>query len=152
MMTREELLAFATEQVPELKAGPNKQFPEMIVPAKDIRELASRLKNDPATRMDYLFCLTASDRKDGFNVVYHITSSTYEHCAVMRVVLSDKANPILPSVSCVWKSAEFYEREVFDLFGILFQDHADMRRLFLDDQWSGYPLRKDYKDSFISEH
>ena len=152
MMTREQLTAFAAEYVPDLKPGANKQFPELIIPAGRFAELADRLRNEHATRMDYLFCLTAADRKDGLNVVYHMTSTSFRHSLMLRVVLPDKMNPSLPSVSGVWKAAEYFEREVFDLFGINFENHPDLRRIFLDDDWKGFPLRKDYKDSFILEH
>jgi NADH-quinone oxidoreductase subunit C len=152
MMTREELIAFASEYAPELKAGANKQYTELIVPADKISMLADKLKHEPATRMDYLFCLTAADRKDGLNVVYYMTSTSFNHSVMLRVILTDKVNPVISSVSDVWKSAEFYEREVFDLFGIKFENHPDLRRIFLEDDWKGFPLRKDYKDSFILEH
>jgi NADH-quinone oxidoreductase subunit C len=152
MMTREQITAFATEIVPDLKAGTNKQYPELIVPADKINVLADRLKHEPATRMDFLFCLTAADRKDGLNVVYHMTSTSFKHELMLRVILTDKVNPVIPTVSDVWKAAEFYEREVFDLFGIKFENHPDLRRIFLDEDWKGFPLRKDYKDSFILDH
>lgn len=151
-MTREEITAFAAEYVSDLKPGANKQFVELIVPAVHIAALAERLRHEPATRMDYLFCLTAADRKDGLNVVYHLTSTCFGHSLMLRVILADKVNPSLPSVSHVWKAAEYFEREIFDLFGINFENHPDLRRLFLDDDWKGFPLRKDYKDSFILEH
>lgn len=152
MMTRDELTAFVGEYVPDLKVGANKQFHELIIPPAMIAEVANRLRHEPATRMDYLFCLTAADRKDGLNVVYHMTSTTFGHSVLLRTILTDKSNPVVPSVSNVWKAAEFFEREVFDLFGIQFENHPDLRRLFLDDDWKGFPLRKDYKDSFILEH
>ena len=150
-MTREELTAFATEQVPEVKTGPCKEFPELIVPADKIHALANTLKEHPETKMDYLFCLTAVDRKDGLHVVYHLTSSVHGHSAMLRVILPEKANAVVSTVSYVWKAAEFYEREVFDLFGIRFENHPDLRRIFLDDDWVGFPLRKDYKDTFTLE-
>lgn len=152
MMTREQMTAFVAEYVPDVKSGTNKQFHELIVPAASIGQVATRLKHEPATRMDYLFCLTAADRKDGLNVVYHITSTAFGHSLLLRAILTDKSNPVIPSVSDVWKAAEYFEREVFDLFGIRFENHPDLRRLFLEEDWKGFPLRKDYKDSFILEH
>ena len=147
-MTREQLTGFATSLVPDLKPGLSKQFPEFIVTSDKIHGLARKLKEDPETGMDYLFCETAVDRKDGFHVVYHLTSSVFRHAVMLRVILADKINPIIPSVSDVWKAAEYYEREIFDLFGIRFENHPDLRRIFLEDDWVGYPLRKDYKDDF----
>lgn len=147
-MQTEELTAFLTALVPEQKPGISKQYPEFILPVEKLHEAAKALKENPHTKMDYLFCLTAVDRKDGFHVVYHLTSATYHHSIILRVVLPDKVNPVIPTVSDIWRAAEYYEREVFDLFGIRFENHPDLRRLFLDDDWVGYPLRKDYKDSF----
>ena len=150
-MTREELIAFVTAAVPAATLGANKQFPEFILPAEALHVLALKLKEDAQTRMDYLFCLTAADRKDGLHVIYHLTSSTLDQSAMLRVVLADKVNPAIATVSDVWKAAEYYEREVFDLFGIQFENHPDLRRIFLADDWIGFPLRKDYKDTFTLE-
>ena len=84
-------------------------------------------------------------------MIYHLTSTEYHHTVVLRVILADRKNPMVATVSDLWSGAEYLEREVFDLFGIKFENHPDLRRLFLDDEWVGYPLRKDYKDSFIFE-
>jgi len=151
-MTREQLTAFVTGKFPEVKPGPNKQFPEFIATPDQIHSVCKTFKESPETRMDYLLCQTALDRKDGFHVVYHLTSSEIGHCVMLRTILVDKINPEVVTVSDVWMAAEFYEREVFDLFGIKFTNHPDLRRIFLDDDWVGYPLRKDYKDSFTIEH
>ena len=150
-MQTEELTTLITTLVPDQKPGISKQYPEYILPAEKLHEVAKTLKENPQTKMDYLFSLTASDRKDGLNVIYHLTSTEYHHTVVLRVILADKENPIVATVSDLWSAAEYLEREVFDLFGIKFENHPDLRRLFLDDDWVGYPLRKDYKDSFIFE-
>lgn len=150
-MTREEIAAFATAQVPDLKPGTNKQFPEVIVTAAQLHGLMVALKTNPDTKFDYLINETAADRKDGFHVIYHITSTEHHHMIMVKVILPDKVNAVIPTVSDIWKAAEFYEREIFDLFGIKFENHPDLRRIFLEDDWVGYPLRKDYKDSFTIE-
>jgi NADH-quinone oxidoreductase subunit C len=151
MMTLEQLTAFVTEQVPEMKSGISKQYPEFIIPADKLHCLARVFKLHGYTKMDYLFCLTAADRKDGLHVIYHLTSSVLFHSVVLRVILPDKTNPAVPTVSDIWKAAEYYEREVFDLFGIRFENHPNLKRIFLEDDWIGYPLRKDYKDTFTLE-
>jgi len=150
-MQTEELTTLITAMVPDQKPGISKQLPEFILPADKLHEVAKMLKENPQTKMDYLFSLTASDRKDGLNVIYHLTSTEYHHTVVLRVILADKENPMVATVSDLWSGAEYLEREVFDLFGIKFENHPDLRRLFLDDEWVGYPLRKDYKDAFIFE-
>ena len=147
-MNREELTAFVAARVPDMKPGINKQFPEVIIPADHVHNLMKSLKSNPETRFDYLFNETAADRKDGFHVVYHITSTVHKHSIMVKVILPDKTNAVIPTVSDVWQAAEFYEREIFDLFGIKFENHPDMRRIFLEEDWVGHPLRKDYKDSF----
>ena len=150
-MQTEKLTGLIAALVPEQQPGVSKQFPEFILPAGKLHEVATALKENAEAKMDYLFCLTAADRKDGFHVVYHLTSSEFNSPVVLRVVLPDKTAPVISSVSDIWRAAEFYEREVFDLFGIRFENHPDLRRLFLDEDWIGYPLRKDYKDSFTFE-
>jgi NADH:ubiquinone oxidoreductase subunit C len=148
-MTRDQLTAFVQTITPDLKLGTNKQFAEFIVVKEQIHLLCKELKQNENTKMDYLFCETAVDRKDGFHMLYHLTSSSFGHSLMLRTVISDKMRPEVASVSDVWISAEFYEREIFDLFGIQFINHPDLRRIFLDDDWVGYPLRKDYKDDFM---
>ncbi len=150
-MQTEELTTLITALAPDQKPGISKQFPEFILPADKLHDVAKMLKENPQTKMDYLFSLTASDRKDGLNVIYHLTSTEYRHTVVLKVILTDKENPMVATVSDLWSAAEYLEREVFDLFGVKFENHPDLRRLFLDDEWVGYPLRKDYKDSFIFE-
>ena len=150
-MQTEQLTTFVQSLAPGALPGVSKQYPEFIIPAEKIHEVAKTLRENQETNMDYLFCLTAVDRKDGFHMVYHLTSSTFHHTIVLRVILADKVNPVIITVSDIWHAAEYFEREVFDLFGIRFENHPDLRRLFLEDDWVGYPLRKDYKDSFTLE-
>jgi len=147
-MTHEEIKIWVTAKEPEAKAGICKQYPEVIIPAGKLHELMNALKNDPAMKMDYLFNETAADRKDGFHLIYHLTSSVHHHVIMVKVILTDKVHPSCITVSDIWKAAEFYEREIFDLFGIHFENHPDLRRIFLEDDWVGHPLRKDYKDEF----
>lgn len=150
-MQSEQLNTWMQGIAPEAAPGISKQYPEFIIPAVKLHDVAKALKENPETKMDYLISLTAVDRKDGFHMVYHLTSSTLRHLVVLRVILADKTSPALATVSDLWSAAEYFEREVFDLFGIKFENHPDLRRLFLDDDWVGYPLRKDYKDSFTLE-
>jgi NADH:ubiquinone oxidoreductase subunit C len=72
-------------------------------------------------------------------------STIYNHTVVLKTRISDRENPVLDSVTDIWQTAEFHEREVYDLLGIKFNNHPDLRRLFLDNSW-GFPLRKDYVD------
>ena len=78
-------------------------------------------------------------------MVYHLTSTMYRHTIVVKSKL-DRNNPEIETVSDIWRTADFHEREVYDLFGVKFLHHPDLRRLLLTDDWIGYPLRKDYED------
>jgi len=123
----------------------NKQYTEIIIPAESYHEFCSLLKNSQDMLFDYLISLTAVDWKDHFMIVCHITSTIHRHTIIVKTQLSDYGDPVADTVSDIWRTAEFHEREVFDLFGIRFRHHPDMRRLFLEDDF-GFPLRKDFTD------
>jgi NADH-quinone oxidoreductase subunit C len=94
---------------------------------------------------DFLFCLTCIDWKTHFTMVYHLRSSTDGQILVVKAKLS-RDEPEIASVAHIWRTAEFHEREVYDLFGVRFIGHPDLRRLLLPDDWTSYPLRKDFED------
>ena len=127
----------------ELKEG--NQFTEVTLSSSKLYSLASLLREHPDARFDFLFCLSGIDYGNDLGVVYHLRSTLHGHSIVLKVRTSDRVDPRFDSVSGIWKTAEFYEREVYDLLGIKFNNHPDLRRLFLDYTW-GYPLRKDYVD------
>lgn len=127
----------------EIKEG--KQFTEVKIPASNFYRLAKQLKENQETSFDFLFCLTGVDYGQDIGVVYHLRSTKHNHTVVLKTRTSDRENPQLDSVADIWRTADFLEREVFDLFGIKFTNHPDLRRLFLDRSW-GFPLRKDYVD------
>jgi len=107
--------------------------------------LADKLRNTAELNFDYLFCLTCVDWKSHLTMVYHFTSTMFRHTIVVKSKL-DRNNPEIETVSDIWRTADFHEREVYDLFGVKFLHHPDLRRLLLTDDWIGYPLRKDYED------
>ena len=111
-----------------------------------LHELMQLLKNNPETRFDYLFCLTGIDYGKELGVVYHLESTVHRHILVVKVKTEDRENPLFDSVQDLWKTANYHEREVFDFFGIRFKNHPDLKRLFLTEDWEGFPLRKDYVD------
>ncbi len=132
--------------VPEAGLEENKQFPVFIIPSEKLHMLADHLKNDPDTAFDYLFCLSGVDMVKHLDVVYHLNSTVHGHSVVLKVQTPDRENPVFDTVCDIWKAAEFHEREVYDLLGIRFNHHPDLRRIFLDENWVGHPLRKDYTD------
>jgi NADH:ubiquinone oxidoreductase subunit C len=127
----------------EIKEG--KQYTEVIVAPSILHDLAKQLKENKETLFDFLFCLTGVDYGKELGVVYHIRSTRNNLSLVLKTMTADREKPVLDSVYDIWKTAEFHEREVYDLLGIRFNGHPDLRRLFLDSSW-GYPLRKDYVD------
>lgn len=132
------------------KVCPSAQFEEgdellVIVPEKDWHKFAENLKNKPELGFDVLSAVVGVDWKDSIGVVYYLTSTTHDWDILsVKVVAEDRDNPMIHSVSDLWKVADFQEREVYDFFGIKFINHPDMRRFFLRNDWVGHPLRKDY--------
>lgn len=107
---------------------------------------ARLLRNDPALQCDYLFCLTCVDWKTHLTMVYHLTSTKHRQAIVIKSKL-DREKPVIGTVSDTWRTAEFHEREVFEMFGVNFTGHPDLRLLILPDGWEGKnPLRKDFED------
>ena len=147
-MTREELknkiISFDIEiSFPEEDETP---FLTLIVNPSHLHQLAKQLKEDTDTSFDYMFCQTGIDWEENLEVVYHLRSTSHGHEVVVRTQILDRENPTVDSVYDLWKTADFHEREIFDLLGIRFNNHPDLRRIFLDDNWEGFPLRKDYVD------
>jgi len=108
--------------------------------------LAGQLRNDNGLYFDYLFCLTCVDFKTHLTMVYHLTSTTHRHTIVIKSKL-DRNKPEIETASHIWRTAEFHEREVYELYGVNFLNHPDLRLLILPDGWEGRnPMRKDYED------
>lgn len=122
------------------------QFLNLSIDPEYLHELMSWLKRNNLTSFDYLFCLTGVDWGKELGVVYHLESTTHRHILVVKVQTSDREDPSFDSVQDIWPTANFHEREVFDLFGIKFKGHPNLKRLFLPEDWKGFPLRKDYED------
>lgn len=118
------------------------------VPEADWYSLAKQLKEDPSFNFDVLTALVGMDWKDSVGVIYYLTSTSHDWDVIaVKVIAPDLKNPMIHSVSDLWKVAIFQEREAYDFFGIKFINHPDMRRFFLRNDWKGHPLRKDYDAS-----
>jgi NADH-quinone oxidoreductase subunit C len=144
-MTNEELQAYLTQQFPEATIVQGSQYVEMTVLPESLVETATKLKESDETSFDYLICLTGIDYPECMSVFYHIESTKFRHTMVLKVKTADRVEPVLDTVTPVWQGAKYHEREVYDLLGVKFNNHTDLRRLFLEDGW-GFPLRKDYVD------
>jgi NADH:ubiquinone oxidoreductase subunit C len=108
--------------------------------------LAKQLRQDTTLQFDFLFCITCIDWKTHLTMVYHLTSTLFRHTIVVKAKL-DLNNPAIESVTGIWKTAEFHEREVYEMFGVNFLNHPDLRLLILPDGWEGkFPMRKDFED------
>ncbi len=144
-MTKEELKAKITEITPTATYDETGEWLNVLIDAKEWFPLAWQLRANHGLTFDYLFSLTAVDWKTHLSVVYHLRSFKHDHIVVVKAKV-DRAKPDIESVSKIWRTAELNEREAYDLMGVKFTNHPDLRRLFLNDEWTGYPLRKDYVD------
>ena len=137
-MGNEKLKTAVLNFMPEAEISEDAQFLEVSIEKDKILALARFLKENAETRFDFLFCETAVD--------FNLDSIEFRHQLVVKAKLEDRANPEIDSVCAVWTGAEYHERELFDLFGIHFRNHPDLRKIFLDNDWVGFPMRKDYSD------
>lgn len=145
-MTNEEIKTVISEYAPAATFEEAGAWLQIHVAASDWLPLATALRNHSALDFDYLVCVTGVDWKTFLTVVYHLSSRTCGHNVVVKVKVDDREHPVVPTVCGIWRTAEFHEREVYDLFGVRFSQHPDLRRLFLTEDWKGWPLRKDYED------
>ena len=145
-MDNEGIKKFILDRVPEAECSESTQFLMAVIPSEKMLALAKELKSNESTSFDFLFCLTAVDWPQHMEVVYHLKSTVHGHQLVLKAKISSREKPEIETVCNIWRTAEFHEREAYDLFGIVFLNHPDLRRLLLTDDWEGYPMRKDYDD------
>lgn len=126
-----------------LETVDKKPDPFAVVDPKAIVEIGRFMKEDRELAMDCLSNQSGVDYKDRVEVVYHLFSYKHRHGAVLKVKLP-RENPSVETVESVWKSANWMEREIYDLLGVNFEGHSDMRRILMPEDWIGHPLRKDF--------
>ena len=143
-MNPEEIKALLLEVSPDAQFDETGEWMQVLVDGTAWKPLA-RFLRQPPMGMDYLFCLTCIDWKTHMTMVYHLTSTTDRQPIVIKAKI-DAAAPRIETACDIWRTAEFHEREVYDLFGVHFTGHPDLRRLILEDDFVGYPLRKDFED------
>lgn len=142
-MTKEEQKLKLQEQFPSAIFDDAGQWLAINVAVAEWLTTAQTLR---ASGFDYLFCLTCVDYKTHLNMVYHMESTSERTPLVVKVQL-DRNKPEIETVSHIWRTAEFHEREVYELFGVNFLNHPDLRLLILPEGWEGEnPLRKDFED------
>jgi len=144
-MDNEALKIQLTELLPSATFEEGGEWLNVNVESTDLKSFAQKLRESTSLNFDYLFCLTCIDWKTHLTMVYHLSSTTFRHTIVVKSKL-DRTVPVIETVCDIWRTAEFHEREVFELFGVTFSNHPDLRKLILPDEWEGFPLRKDYED------
>lgn len=145
---KEELLGLIRQITSEeLIEIPNSTPFGLIVKQESLLSLCEQLYRNPVTYFDMLSCITGVDNGSEagtMEVIYHLYSIPFNQSLALKVILP-RENPEAESVALVWKSANWLEREVYDMFGIRFKNHPDLRRILMPADWNGFPLRKDYK-------
>ena len=145
-MTIEALKEKITALFPTVTFEEGAQWLTILVEPADWHRMADILRQNETLCFDYLFCLTCIDWKTHLTMVYHLDATNYRHNLVVKVRL-EKVNPTVETVSDIWQTANFHEREVYEMFGVNFLHHPDLRLLILPDGWEGKnPLLKDFED------
>ena len=145
-MTNEELKSELLLLQPSLTFDETGEWLNVNIDPEAWPLFAKQLRDKENLFFNYLFCLTCVDWKTHLTMVYHLSSLRYHHNIVVKSKL-DRVKPEIETVCRIWKTAEFHEREVYELFGVNFISHPDLRLLILPEGWEGKnPLRKDFED------
>jgi NADH:ubiquinone oxidoreductase subunit C len=151
-MSNEELKIKINELLTAATFDETGEWLNIAVDPKEWLTHAQKLRQEESLQFDYLFCLTCIDwsktpgEKTHLSMVYHLSSTKFRHNIVVKIIL-DNHLPEIETVSHIWKTAEFHEREVYEMFGVNFLNHPDLRLLILPDGWEGRnPMRKDFED------
>ncbi len=149
MLPFESLLDFVKKHFKqgEVVVDENSTPKAVKISAGDLLPVCTALHANPSTYFDMLSCLTGIDNgvaSGSMEVVYTLYSIPFDHHLTIKVIIPREL-PEVESVISIWKTADWHEREAFDLFGIKFGGHPDLRRILLPADWEGFPLRKDYK-------
>ncbi len=141
-LSGQEVAKLITEQFPEAVSEVSDQA--VVVRSGSLFDVAEYLKNNPELDLNYLNYISAVDYFDHFEVVYQLTSLQHNHGLVLKTRCYGRSKPSVPSVVGLWRGADFQERELFDLMGITFEGHPNLKRIVLWEGFAGHPLRKDY--------
>jgi NADH:ubiquinone oxidoreductase subunit C len=145
-MTNDELKISITALLPAAVFEEGGEWVNVQVEPLAWKSFATQLQQAPELCFDFLFCVTGVDWKTHLSLVYHFRSTQYGHVLVVKVKL-DRTHPAIETVSDLWRTAEMNEREAYEMFGIQFLHHPDLRLLILPDGWEGRnPMRKDFED------
>jgi NADH-quinone oxidoreductase subunit C len=133
----------------ELNETVSEKQPQIVIAKENLLEVCKLLYQNPKCYFDFLNCVSAVDNgieANTLDLIYHLTSIPFGFSVIIKTQTSRNLEAIsaVDSVSSIWKSADWHEREIFDFFGITFNNHPDLRRILLPADWQGHPLRKDY--------
>ena len=117
--------------------------PTFLVPREEILDVCRWMRDNPEFDMAFLSYVSAIDWPDRLEIVYHVASLTHGHALILKAPMP-RDDARVPSVMSLWRGADWHEREAYDLFGIVFEGHPDLRRIMMSADWKGNPLRKDY--------
>jgi NADH-quinone oxidoreductase subunit C len=137
-----ELAARINEKLPGSVIEASRE--SLLVKPEALVDVLSFLKNSPGLEFDYLTSINAVDYWDYFELVYQLVSIAHNRSVMVKARCQGRDNLSLPSVVTLYKSADYQEREIFDLMGIRFEGHPNLKRIVLWEGFQGYPLRKDY--------
>lgn len=144
MKTSEELQKYILQKYPRLVIEPKADDFTVFVTPEEMFLFLTYLKEDEKLRFDNLMCISGVDEISHLDLVYHLSSYAYRHRLGIKVSLP-RENPKIPSVTPLWPGADWHEREAYDLYGVIFENHPDLRRILLPEDWEGFPMRKDYR-------
>jgi NADH-quinone oxidoreductase subunit C len=144
-MVNEDIKTQVSQWLPAATFDETGEWLNILISPGEWHHFATLLRNSTGFDFNFLFCLTCIDWRTHLTMVYHLTSTIHRHNIVVKANL-DRTNPEIETVSDIWRTAEFHERETYELFGATFLNHPDLRRLILTDDFEGWPLRKDFED------
>ena len=144
-MSFDDIVKFIESRVTDQTSRIEETEALMILP-DNWTEVSTLLKNKSELDFDYLMCISSYDKGDGkiYGVAYNLFSTTKNHYLEVRVETEDGKS--IPSVVSLWQTANWHEREAYDMMGIRFEGHPDLKRILLSDDWEGHPLRKNFKE------
>jgi NADH-quinone oxidoreductase subunit C len=144
-MTTPEILEYLKQKFPAAEFALDGTVPEpsIVVPRAHLQDVARLLRDDDSLHFECLMCLSGIEYDQELHTVYNLYSMMHGHKCSLRCKAT-RDDPVMPTVSCIWSTAEWHERESFDLLGIVYEGHPDPRRILCPYDWEGHPLRKDY--------
>ncbi len=141
-LSGKEVAAKLEQQFPASVVESNKDY--LLVKKQELFNVISYLKDNPEFEFNFLTCVSGIDYFDYFEVVYHLVSMVHNHRVVVKTRCYGRENLVIPSIVKLYRSANPQEREIYDLLGIRFEGHPNMKRIFLWEGFQGHPLRKDF--------